>query len=511
MTSYQEVSLNEFEKADRAFYRETTRFFESEQFSHLGDVEDIAETREHPSRRTCIRMLAASDGSALAAIYHVPLSGILGIVKLVIPLKFVELETELSDGEFLATTNNGLGESNPHIDKSVDIQATPGQLLERHRERVRDYLVDHPGTRIRPLSSLREAVEAQRRKQLLKARPAPERARRKARPRRKVRPQRRSPGMLQAVDRRRAAIASVLAIVLTALAASFLVELSATGERDPAPGLTPEQLEQAFEEHRERESRYPPSASWWLTLTLPAVAVFFLTYEALRRASRAALDKLVGRGRGESRETRHAGGRHSARPETIGKIVFAAGICLMLATYAASRSTERLEAARELTLEDYRVDVESRREGADSRAGEPASHFWVGVVIFAATLGVYELAGTIAATAAALAAGGAISRGAHRVLRVFGTPVCVLGTLMVFAWVGRDWPGETPWWLAPPGMFIGVLAVLFVLGQIFDKIPVPCSKCGDNAYRRESRDAARHRSSRHAATVWECRECGHVQ
>ncbi len=497
MTSFQEVSLNDFEGVDRAFYLETTRFFESEQFYNLGDLEDLAETRKYLSKRTCIRMLAANDGSTVAAIYHVPTVGAQGILTLVTPLKFVELETEFTDGGFLATTNNGLGITNRHVDRRVEIDAGPEQLLELHRQRVREYLEDHPGAQIRPQTSLREMIEAQHRQRLLKARPAPDRARRWARVIRQWVSE-----LRQGVYRCRVAIASIPAIILIALATTFLVARAPTGEREPAPELTPEQVEQASEGQPERETRPPPGFTWWLAVAMLAVAIFFLSYEALRFGLLTALVKLVGRGREEdpkaSPESARgrsppAAGRRLARPGTIGKAVFAAGLGLVLALAGASRPAERFDAAREPTLEADRTEVEPGREEANRRDAELSAGF----IASAATLGAYELAGTIAAAAVALATGGTISSGAHLFLRGSGILVWVLGNLSFFVWIGREWPGEKPWWLTPPAILVWIFAGLFVLDRLFNKIPVRCPECGGRVYRKGSR-----------RTVRECRECG---
>ncbi len=500
MTHLQEVSLNDFEGLDRAFYLETTRFFDSEQFHHLGDLEELAETRKHLSTRTCIRILAADDGSTVAAIYHVPPVGAQGILTLVTPLKFVELETELTDGGFLATTNNGLGITNRHVDRRVEIQARPEQLLALHRQRLRDYLEDHPGAQIRPQSSLRDVIDAQHRQRLLKSRPAPDRSRRTARVIRQWVSE-----LRQGIDRRRVAIASISAIILVALAASFLVVGAPTGEREPAPELTPEQVEQAAEGQPEKETRPPPGVAWWLIVAMMAVAIFFLCYEALRFGLLTALVQLVGRGREEdpkaSLESARdrsplAGGRRSTRPETIGKVVFAAGLGLALAISGAGRSDEGFDAARDPTLEADGAEVEPGREEASRRDAVHSAGF----IATAATLGLYELAGTLAAAAVALATGGTISRGAHLFLRVSGILVWVLGSLSVFVWIDREWPGERPWWLTPPAMLAWTFAGLVVLGRLADKIPVRCPECGGRAYRKGSRP-----------TVWECRECDRPQ
>ncbi len=526
----QEVSLDDFPKLDRAFYLEVTRFFEGEQFSHAGDLENLAETRNHPSRRTCLRILLASDGETLAAVYQIPTAGFTSILRLATPLKFVELETEFTDGEFIATTNNGLGDYNPHVDKDVEMQATPEQLLERHRQRVREYLEDHPEAQVRILSSLGDAIEAQQRQQLLSSSPARDRPRGRARTRR-----RQGSGILQGplqdVDRYRAAVSGILAILLISLVCGYFAQRFAIDDPEAVPELTQEQLEQAYEETREMRS--PSGVLFFRAALLAAVVVLCLIYELLRRGFQTGLVKLLGlrgqegpvpgttsprrgadgtsprrgadgtsprRGAGGTSSWRGSGARPSVRPATIGKIVFIAGTSLMLGLYMANRATALSEAAERPTLEEYRDGLESRQE-AIRYAADRGHYFFYGVFFCGAFLSLYELAGALVAVGVALSTGGTVSFGVHLFVSSFGALVLFAFSLVVFSralsWFEWHW-GEASW--SSVAMLIWIIAVQVTAGWILEAIPIDCSQCDGKADRTSVNPI-----------VFECRECHHKQ
>jgi len=176
---YREADPARFPHLDLQFYDETARLLEHEGFVRLGDLEDVTsnETPGGVGYPLFIRGLAGDEGRILAGLYHFRTilwkswqARLLGGAK---SFKIVDLQTELSDGAFLTTTN---ATSARAIDLPAQIFSdhlpsgcTPLEVLEIHRRRLADYLAEHPGVEVRRITTTEQALDMAHRMQDLKA------------------------------------------------------------------------------------------------------------------------------------------------------------------------------------------------------------------------------------------------------------------------------------------------------------------------------------------------------
>ena len=130
-----ELDLDGF---DVSFYDSATSVLKREGFRQLGDVIDATMEQAAPESSTVIRCLLDRDGVIIAAIFDARDMRESGI--LTKDGRTVHLETELSDGRFVQTTNGmdqGLASEAPGISrrmfgKELSIPA----LLEQHRKHL---------------------------------------------------------------------------------------------------------------------------------------------------------------------------------------------------------------------------------------------------------------------------------------------------------------------------------------------------------------------------------------
>jgi hypothetical protein len=139
---FAEVRAADFRDLDLAFYNRAQAELEAFGFRHVADIEDLTATRQFPGMRTFIRALAGDSGSTSAGIYQLKFRGFYRLLQLVgvLPKKpfFIDLETEFSDGTFLATSNTrgtDLSSDVPGIQRQIFPAETPiAQLVAAHRE-----------------------------------------------------------------------------------------------------------------------------------------------------------------------------------------------------------------------------------------------------------------------------------------------------------------------------------------------------------------------------------------
>jgi hypothetical protein len=171
-----EIRAASFRDLNHRFYDNTRAELEAFGFRYLADIEDLTLSRQFPSMRTFIRALIGDEGTISAGVYQLKFRGFYRLLQLVGLLArkpfFVDLETEFSDGTFVATSNTaGTDLSSPveEIHRYRLAQAAPvAQLLAVHREQVATRL--QKGLIPTRLRSLAEARAMQERIQLAKNR-----------------------------------------------------------------------------------------------------------------------------------------------------------------------------------------------------------------------------------------------------------------------------------------------------------------------------------------------------
>jgi hypothetical protein len=175
---YREANPARFPHLDLEFYDETARLLEREGFVRLGDMEDVT-NNEAPGGAGAplfIRGLTGDGGRIIAGLYHFRMMGwrawmvhLLGGTK---SAKVVDFETELSDGIFLTTTNatsaRAISLPPQILSDHLPSGCTPLEVLEVHRQRLADYLAEHPEVEVRPITTTDQAMDMTHRIQDLK-------------------------------------------------------------------------------------------------------------------------------------------------------------------------------------------------------------------------------------------------------------------------------------------------------------------------------------------------------
>ena len=141
---FAEVRAASFRDVDHRFYDSKRAELETLGFQYLADIEDLTLSRQYPSMRTFVRALVGDAGTVSAGIYQLKFRGFYRLLQLfgVLARKpfFVDLESEFSDGTFVATSNTAttdLSSSVPEIHRQSLPQETPvARLLAVHREQV---------------------------------------------------------------------------------------------------------------------------------------------------------------------------------------------------------------------------------------------------------------------------------------------------------------------------------------------------------------------------------------
>lgn len=175
LDEYALATPDDFGWLDIEYYDRSQQELQSLGFRHLADIEVLTATKASPKMRTFLRCLVNHEGSIQAAVYHIRVSGWMTVLTW---LRFfpknmyiVDLETEFEDGTFLVTTacHRQLPEC-PGIDQLVVPSGTHVRaLLDFHRDRLKQAINRDPDARIRFVSTLVEALEAQDRMQMLKS------------------------------------------------------------------------------------------------------------------------------------------------------------------------------------------------------------------------------------------------------------------------------------------------------------------------------------------------------
>lgn len=173
--TFQPVDAKTFRKVDQKYYQRTQTTLEKLGFHKIADIEDVTVTQVNPANRTFIRVFLNSDRTIVGACYHFPLSWLVRLFQWIglAPRggKVIDLETELSDGSFVVTSNS------LEMDTTADVPGVHRQqfphnttaeiLLQQHRTKLRAFIQQG----IQPLrqNNYAEIEAAQHRLQAIKS------------------------------------------------------------------------------------------------------------------------------------------------------------------------------------------------------------------------------------------------------------------------------------------------------------------------------------------------------
>ena len=171
------VEASTFRHLDLKFYERVERELTALGFHYLGDYElaDLKGTAQDPG--CFLRAMASADGVVMAAAYqHHGRKWWLRMLMWFLTrdgMKVVDLETEFSDGSFVATGTCPIVarvKLPPEIDGVQLPHKTPlPEMLANHLARVEARLHVHPELTVRPVTTLEECHAAQERQDAIKA------------------------------------------------------------------------------------------------------------------------------------------------------------------------------------------------------------------------------------------------------------------------------------------------------------------------------------------------------
>lgn len=146
---YERVDASTYGDLDLAWYETTTSRLVARGFVHLEDIIDADLARRRPSVRAFIRVLRSGDGATVCGLYHYRERGWLRFMlpKKLTDLHVCDLETELSNGSFLCTSNAPTTEAFDYgeqvASQRVDSQDIE-QLLRTHELRLAERIDRQP-------------------------------------------------------------------------------------------------------------------------------------------------------------------------------------------------------------------------------------------------------------------------------------------------------------------------------------------------------------------------------
>jgi hypothetical protein len=175
---YRDADDAELRGLDPAFYERTTVALRQLGFRVVGQIVDVTAERVTPWARGVVRCLLDTGGTVTAGVYNVKLRGwyrlfqIFGALSR--DLRTIDLETELSDGQFVTTSTAGdaalasefTGVHRRFYPKDVGV----ADLVERHREHVTEAVAAcAQGVHPVALRNFRDVRASQERLQVLKS------------------------------------------------------------------------------------------------------------------------------------------------------------------------------------------------------------------------------------------------------------------------------------------------------------------------------------------------------
>jgi hypothetical protein len=176
---YRHVDDSALKGLDVSFYERATAALEELGFRRMGQIVDVTAERVTPWARAVLRCHLDTTNTIMAAAYDVKMRKWYRGLQLmrVLPGDFrtIDLETELSDGRFVATSNApeaAKATDYPGIHRRFFSRDVPiAELVEHHRQHVRECLATDDGISAEPV--VQESFEAYRasqdRMQILKS------------------------------------------------------------------------------------------------------------------------------------------------------------------------------------------------------------------------------------------------------------------------------------------------------------------------------------------------------
>lgn len=156
---------------DRAFYESVTARLGAAGFRHLGDLVDETSARAIRSMRTVDRIVLSPDGTVTGGICHVKYSGFARLLQILGKLnrnvRMLSLGTELDDGTFVTTGNDGESNTTTELPgvarRHFPADTGPDILVDLHRRHLADVLPAGGSVRPRVFRTLHEVLESQNR------------------------------------------------------------------------------------------------------------------------------------------------------------------------------------------------------------------------------------------------------------------------------------------------------------------------------------------------------------
>ena len=167
---YRAATEADFKGRDRKWYEKATGELVALGYRQLGDIvnETVAKAA---GMIVVIRRFISPDGTNGAAIYHMVRPGPFGLPGL--DLRICDLESELSDGSFLTSSNAEAGKSAsmpPQIrDTKYPADTTIPELVSLHEASKKKLLKKRPNLRLIEIRSAEEYQAAQHRQEAIKA------------------------------------------------------------------------------------------------------------------------------------------------------------------------------------------------------------------------------------------------------------------------------------------------------------------------------------------------------
>jgi len=159
------------------FYEQMTGELEELGYRKLEDVVDVTIDRTVRWSVAVIRVLLSGDGTTMAGVYHVRFRGFPRLLQWVGALsrriQVVDLETELSDGSFVTTSNApdaGKALVDPRVSRIfLPPYTSPADLQRAHDQHRARVLAALPGVAPRRLAWFKDVCESQDRLQAIKS------------------------------------------------------------------------------------------------------------------------------------------------------------------------------------------------------------------------------------------------------------------------------------------------------------------------------------------------------
>lgn len=139
---YARAHAEYYRNLDIAWYDRTAEALQSAGFKRFDDIEDVKHNQERPNTRSFIRVLLSLDGSTMASLFHYVDTSPAARYASLNDVRVACLETEFSDGSFVATTNGPPEadfEYGPMIETRFVRTADVLRLRRAHDAHVREY------------------------------------------------------------------------------------------------------------------------------------------------------------------------------------------------------------------------------------------------------------------------------------------------------------------------------------------------------------------------------------